>query len=596
MENETGRTEVRSRKILLSALLSTALVLGLIVPTLAAGASEVVPQPPDKCPASYSAADSTSFVSAVALDTPSGNIAPMVAAGEYHTVGLKADGTVIAVGDNDDGQCDVGNWTDIIQIAAGYGHTVGLKSDGSVVAVGDNYRGRCDVDDWTDIIQIAAGGSDTVGLKSAGTVVAAGWNGSGQCDVGNWTDIVQVGAGGDHTVGLKVDGTVVAVGSNGSGRCDVGGWTDIVQVAAGDEHTVGLKSDGTAVAAGDNYHTELHNGDFPVVWDGKCEVGNWTDIGQVTAGETYTVGLKSDGTVITVGYDGYGYGQCDVNDWTDIIQVAAGGYHTLGLKSDGTVVAVGDNNNGQCNVNNWNLLTGVPPINWPLFGGITAGLVASGLVIFFVSRRRSFKMGFGSKIWGCLHRPAATFQAVKEETMGNTLRYALVCLVIFGALAGIVLALQGIDEPFMYIPIAIVSSIIGGMLFVLVGGAWTNLWVYLLAGRKSHGYRQTVKALAYGGTPAYLIGWLLLLGVLAQDSFGSPVLPSILIGLGALALIWALVVTAIGLRELHGVTGRRVAAISASAILIGAFVISVVATILYLVLGIWAVLWWWVRM
>ncbi len=66
---------------------------------------------------------------------------------------------------DDYGQCDVGDWTDIIQVAAGSYHTVGLKSDGTVVAVGDNYDGQCDVGDWTDIIQIAAGDSHTVGLK-----------------------------------------------------------------------------------------------------------------------------------------------------------------------------------------------------------------------------------------------------------------------------------------------------------------------------------------------------------------------------------------------------------------------------------------------
>lgn len=28
-------------------------------------------------------------------------------------VGLKADGTIVAVGENSDGQCDVGDWTNI---------------------------------------------------------------------------------------------------------------------------------------------------------------------------------------------------------------------------------------------------------------------------------------------------------------------------------------------------------------------------------------------------------------------------------------------------------------------------------------------------
>ena len=37
-----------------------------------------------------------------------------VSAGSFHTVGLKADGTVVAVGDNGAGQCNVSDWTGII--------------------------------------------------------------------------------------------------------------------------------------------------------------------------------------------------------------------------------------------------------------------------------------------------------------------------------------------------------------------------------------------------------------------------------------------------------------------------------------------------
>ena len=54
-------------------------------------------------------------------------------------MGLRTDGTVIAVGWNDYGQCDVDNWTDIVQVAAGGVHTVGLKVHGTVVTayIGD---------------------------------------------------------------------------------------------------------------------------------------------------------------------------------------------------------------------------------------------------------------------------------------------------------------------------------------------------------------------------------------------------------------------------------------------------------------------------
>ena len=189
-----------------------------------------------------------------------------IAAGGSHTVGLKTDGTVVAAGSNDDGQCNVRDWTDIVSIAAGDDHTVGLKADGTVVAAGDNGHGQCKARGWTDIVSIAAGISYTVGLKADGTVVAAGWNDDGQCDVRDWTDIVSIAAGIFHTVGLKADGTVVATGKNDDGQCNVSGWTDIVSISAGRYHTVGLKADGTVVAAGYN-------------WSGQCDVRDWTDIG-----------------------------------------------------------------------------------------------------------------------------------------------------------------------------------------------------------------------------------------------------------------------------------------------------------------------------
>ncbi len=273
-----------------------------------------------------------------------------ISAGNDHTVALKSDGAVVAVGSNGRGQSDVSDWKDIISISASGRHTVGLKSDGTVVAVGENDCGQCNVSDWTDIVAISAGNSHTVGLKSDGTVVATGFLGGnkhiygGECDVSGWTDIVAISAGTFHTVGLKSDGTVVATEYTENdyyeydGQCDVSGWTDIVAISAGSSHTVGLKSDGTVVAVGDNN-------------DGQCDVSGWTDIIAISAGDYHTVGLKSDGTVVATEYVGdYYHGQCDVSGWADIIAISAGDFHTVGLKSDGTVVAVGENNEGQCNV------------------------------------------------------------------------------------------------------------------------------------------------------------------------------------------------------------------------------------------------------
>jgi hypothetical protein len=115
-------------------------------------------------------------------------------------------------------------------------------------------------------------------------------------------------------------------------------------VATGGFHTVGLKSDGTVLTVGDNGYEQLN-------------VGGWTNITQVAAGYFNTVGLKSDGTVLAVGRNDYG--QCNVSSWTGIVQVAAGYFNTVGLKSDGTVLAVGENGSGQCNVGGWTNITQV---------------------------------------------------------------------------------------------------------------------------------------------------------------------------------------------------------------------------------------------
>ncbi len=215
----------------------------------------------------------------------------------YRTVGIKSDGTVVATGENDDGECDVENWKDIISVSTSYDHTVGLKSDGTVVATGANDYGKCDVENWKDIISVYADTNKTVGLKSDGTVVTT-WDGF-EYDAIDWENMIS-------------------------------------------SSVVKLKSDGTVDITNDN--------DYYDEWD----VSDWNDIIAVTTGQGFIVGLKSDGTVVATGNSfSLDYYVGDVSDWNDIIAVSAGAFHTVGLKSDGTVVATGENDDGQCDVENW---------------------------------------------------------------------------------------------------------------------------------------------------------------------------------------------------------------------------------------------------
>lgn len=80
----------------------------------------------------------------------------------------------MSTGLNRYGEGNVSGWTDIIAISTCANCTLGLKSDGTVVAVGQNTYGQMDVTNWTDIIAIAAGEYFSIGLKSDGSMVLSG--------------------------------------------------------------------------------------------------------------------------------------------------------------------------------------------------------------------------------------------------------------------------------------------------------------------------------------------------------------------------------------------------------------------------------------
>lgn len=259
-----------------------------------------------------------------------------LAAGQFSTLGIRANGSVVVVGGST--KYDFSQWTNIVSVCGGDSHYVGLKADGTVIATGYDADGQCNVLDWTNIVSISAGSSHTVGLRTDGTVIAVGNNELGQCDVSDWVDIIAIATGDFHTVGIKADGTVVAAGNNGDGQCEVSDWTNIVSVSAGIFHTVGLKSDGTVVAVGDNS-------------EDQCQVSQWTDIVAIVAGRQHSVGLKSDGTLVVAG--NRWADECQVSSWENIVAIGAGNWHTVGLTKNGTVVATGSNKYGQCDVSDW---------------------------------------------------------------------------------------------------------------------------------------------------------------------------------------------------------------------------------------------------
>jgi len=217
---------------------------------------------------------------------------------------------VLAAGDNDDWQCGVGSWTDIIQVAAGSSHTVGLKDDGIVLAVGDNELGQCDVGSWTDITQVAAGRYHTVGLKSDGTVVAAGL----EVELAKWNLVLieyaltisstaggSVTTPGEGTFTYAPETVVDLVAESEEGYRFVN-WTGDVDTIAN------VTAASTTITMDDNYSIRAN---FVSVkaGDGGIKAGDWIKVEYTItgwpAGEPYPEWLKLEflsveGTIATV--------------------------------------------------------------------------------------------------------------------------------------------------------------------------------------------------------------------------------------------------------------------------------------------------------
>ncbi|MGH7753722.1 MAG: RCC1 domain-containing protein, partial [Gemmatimonadales bacterium] len=233
-----------------------------------------------------------------------------IAAGGSHSLAALADGSVLAWGDNDDGQLGVGssrglpvvvrNLDGIVGVAAGLNHSLALTANGLVWVWGRNVGGLLADGDRSDrlvpvqvqgihnVRAIAAGASHSLALRipadsTVGTVWAWGGNFYGQLGDGTTTSravpvqvqglsaIQAIAAGGFHSLALAADGTVWAWGRNSSGQLGDGtiedrpvrvpvqvqGLSAIRDIAAGGVHSLALQDCGQLWAWGANYNGQL---------------------------------------------------------------------------------------------------------------------------------------------------------------------------------------------------------------------------------------------------------------------------------------------------------------------------------------------------
>ncbi len=198
-------------------------------------------------------------------------------------IALLADGTVrIVEGTNNSyRQSDLDGWSDIVAISASYYHVLGLKADGTVVAVGSNVYGQCDTAAITNAVAISAGDNHSLILHADGRVTALGNNIAGICNVTGWSGIIAISAGSLHSIGLKADGTVVVVGN-----CNTAGWSDIVAVYSTATNAVAIRADGSLLCSVNNKPSDL--------------LASVTDAVALSIGKQAVTILHADGTLSTV--------------------------------------------------------------------------------------------------------------------------------------------------------------------------------------------------------------------------------------------------------------------------------------------------------
>ena len=258
-----------------------------------------------------------------------------IAAGAWHSLALRADGSVLAWGNNDSGQTAVpASTSNVLAIAAGGYHNLAITANGSVAGWGDNTYSQSVVpSSATDVVAIAAGRWHSLALRLDGTVIAWGNNNSGQTKVpSDLTNVVAIAGGAYHSLALRDNGTVTAWGDNldaegffAGQSMPPAGLNQVVAISAGDFHSVAVASNGLITTWGDN--SQNQTSPHPTLLGSNRVVA-------VSAGAAHNLALCADGAVSSWGANWNG--ECNLpSPVSDAVAVAAGGSHSLLLLNDG---------------------------------------------------------------------------------------------------------------------------------------------------------------------------------------------------------------------------------------------------------------------
>jgi hypothetical protein len=219
--------------------------------------------------------------------------------------------------------------SNIVALAGGY-HTLALRADGSLVAWGPgatnfqtapNYGQTIIPAAANNITSVAAGDYHSVALRNDGRVFAWGFNGTLQTNVpANATsNVIAISSRGNHILALKNDGSLVHWGSPATLPVGV---SNIAAIAVGVNHSLALRYDGTVAS-----------------WGSQTVVpAGLSNVVDIAAGLDHNIALRSDGTVATWGATNTFNRDAIPIGLTNVIGIACGYYNSLALLGDGSPV------------------------------------------------------------------------------------------------------------------------------------------------------------------------------------------------------------------------------------------------------------------
>lgn len=241
-----------------------------------------------------------------------GSISRHISMGYGNVVAIQDDGTVKAL----DKRCDTSAWENVIQVYAGSNHVLGLKADGTVYATGDNKYGQCNVEKWMDIVMVAAGNKSSYGLKKDGTIVSTTRRTTKKSGAWKkWANIVWIDVSDedDSLYAIDRDGKLYSL------EMDLSRFHDAVQVYRIIDEIDVLLKDGTV-----EYMTCYD--DYEKI--SKHYEDEWTDVCELDSVNSCIVALRGNGEVDSTSAVPYYAG------WQDIVEIE----YFLGVRSDGTIL------------------------------------------------------------------------------------------------------------------------------------------------------------------------------------------------------------------------------------------------------------------